>query len=126
MSFLKNLFNGATPGKQAQAAAVPQSLIVTAQLPRGQDRRALALMGLRRGMWIVVDEYKVAILTDFLPDGENEDTQPLVRVRYTDELGCNLNVEAVAPSRCRQAAWKDIPEARRPHEDAAANKGYRV
>lgn len=126
MKFLKDLFNGATPGKAAVAKSAPQTLVHVAKLPSGIDKRALALLGLRRGMWVVVDETAVAIVTDFLPNGLNEDTQPLVRVMYTDELGVNLTADAVPPARVRQAAWKDIPEARRPIKDAAANKGYRV
>lgn len=125
MSLISKLFGGATPGKAAEPK-VKQSLVVAATVPIPAHKQALAFYGLRRGMWVVVDDSYVGITTDFLPNGKNEDGRPLIRVVRVDELGLNLSQDDIEPSRLRQAAWEDIPEARRPTKDAAADRGYRT
>lgn len=125
MKTLKELFGGATPGAPASVKSA-QSLIHTAVLPLPSHKQLLKEHGLRRGMWVVLDESKVGIITDLLPNGKNEDPRPLVRIAIVDELGLTIGMTEVLPRQLRQAAWKDIPEARRPEREAAAIRGYRV
>jgi hypothetical protein len=122
----RTLFGGKTVGKPALVHGEVRSIQIVPTLPKKDEKNALAFIGLRPGMWVVVDERDVGILTNFYPLGINENPDPQLRIQMVDELGLNLIILFAIPTRVRQAAWKDIPEARRPEKVAADNLGYRT
>lgn len=84
---------------------------------------------LRKGMW-VVHRGRIAILNDFktveLAPADGSDPVPteMGDVHYVGATGETLEVALVDPRELAQAAFLDIPEARRPTEAVARKFGY--
>ena len=74
-----------------------------------------AAVGLRQGMWVVVGG-SVAIVNGL--------SSEVAEVHYVNEDGETVLVDYAPLTGLRQAAFNEIPEARRPEEAVAARLGY--
>lgn len=71
---------------------------------------------MRIGMWVRTADKRTGIVTA-MEDGD-------VSVDLTNDDGETIGSEVLAESALRQAGLDEIPEARRPDEDAGAALGY--
>lgn len=109
-----NFLKKKAPNNVPVAAQVVQH-VVQAELPA--SRRLLKALGVRPGMWVHVADKGVGIVTDGHYDGTLD-------VMLTDLGGFNLEKVTVMADSVVQAAYRQIPELRRPASAAAEAMGY--
>ena len=84
----------------------------------------MAMKELRKGMWIVHGG-RCAILNDFQAvEQEDGSLLEMAEAHYIDASGDTAEIALVDPRELAQAAFLDIPEARRPTEAVARKFGY--
>lgn len=111
---IKSVFSGRNPPAPQLAPAQPDTVRV---LDRVWSPEVAALYRFRKGMWVMVPDYGVGVLTHVYDDAT-------VGVMLTNDDGTNKIAVTKAAAGIRQAKLAEIPLCRRPDASTAINLGY--